>query len=97
MGKNRENLAKLFFIIFLVSLIISYAFAICCFEHECIGDECTVCYGINLMKDIFDNLLIILLISEYIKQVKEKTNLRKYILKIRDSLTLVKLKVEMLN
>lgn len=97
MRKNRENLAKLFFIIFIFSLIISYAFTFCSFDHECMGEDCTICYEINLMKSMFDNLLIIFLVAEFINQAKENIAKKRYILKLRDKLTPITLKVEMLD
>lgn len=95
MLKNRNNVAMIFFIIFVVSLIFSYAFCAFSSEHQCIGEECKTCYEINLMKNIFENLLILLVISAFIKKVEHYMARKKYIGEITYHLTLIKLKVEM--
>lgn len=95
MLKNRENIAKLFFVIFMFSMVISFSFMVFHLEHECIGEECNVCYEINLLKSIFDNLLILSLIYVFIKKSAfyiEKIN---YIWQINYCLSPVKLKVKM--
>ena len=94
MGKTRANIAKLFFVIFIVSLIFSYAFGVFPYEHECIGEECKICYEINLMKNTFENLLILLVLVAFIKKVYQYISRIKCISKVNYHLTPVKLKVK---
>ena len=68
MWKNRENIAKLFFVIFIFSIIISFSFMVFHLDHECISEDCNVCYEMNLLKSIFDNLLILSLMYVFVKK-----------------------------
>lgn len=95
MWKNRGNIAKLFFIIFVFSIIISYSFALCSLEHDCIGEGCNICYEINLMKSVFDNLLILSLLYIFIKNSISYIVRLRYIWQINYCLTPVKLKVKL--
>ena len=71
MWKNRREIAKLFFIIFALSLIILSIMTIGHIEHNCIGEDCTICYEINLMKSIFKNLLILSLLFAFINNFEK--------------------------
>jgi len=97
MRNNRKEMAKIFFVVFVISLIFSYAFIIMYFDHECIGHDCNLCYEIRLIKDTLDNLLVLSLAFYAFDK------LRNYITKIRCFgkrycfLTSIKLKVELLE
>ena len=95
MWKNRGNIAKLFFIIFIFSIIISSSFMVLHLDHECIGEDCNVCYEINLLKSIFDSLLILSLMYVFIKKTVFYIERIKYIWQLNYCLSPVKLKVKM--
>ena len=95
MWKNREKLAKIFFIFFIFSVIISYSFIACGLDHECVGEDCNVCYEINLLKNIFDSLLISSLLYITVKNLICCILKISYIWQINYCLTPVKLKVKL--
>lgn len=97
MNKKRVFFAKLFFIIFISSLIFSYGFGLHFSEHNCIGNECKVCYEINLMKNIFDNLLVLVLICSFISEFRNYIIKLKWSIKYRGNITPVKLKVKLIE
>ena len=97
MWQNREKLAKIIFIIFAFSLIFSYTCIIVSSEHECIGKDCNICYEINLIRNIFDNLLIWVLLIVLFKAVKNYYGNVRYAKNIIYNLTPVKLKVKILE
>ena len=97
MWKNRENIAKFFFVIFIFSIVISCACLVCNFEHDCIGECCNVCYEINVLKSAFDNLIILLVFYVLIKSFIFYIVRLKYTLQINYCLSPVKLKVKILN
>ena len=94
MWKSREKLAKIFFIIFIFSLIFSCTCIMVCSGHKCIGEDCNICYEINLIRNIFDNLLILTLLITFVKVTQNRFNSRRYVRIINHNLTLVKLKVK---
>lgn len=95
MRKNRENIARLFFIIYIFSIIISSFFMVFHLDHVCIGEDCNVCYEINLLKSIFDNLLVLSLMYIFIKKLVSYIIKIKYIWQIDYCLSPVRLKVKM--
>jgi len=97
MCKNREVLAKVFFIIFVLSLIISYSFGMYFSDHDCIGSNCRICYEINLIKSTFDNLLTLLLIYTFIKKFLRCISKLKYVFSSEYHLTPIILKVMLLE
>lgn len=95
MSKSRKNVAKLFFVIFIFSIVISFSFILGNLDHNCIGDDCNICYEISLMKNIFDNLLIISLLYSFIKNFIGVIVRIRYIWQLNYSLTPVRLKVKL--
>ena len=95
MWKNRENIARLFLAIFMLSLVSSCSFTSLWIDHECIGECCDVCYEINLLRNIFDNLLILSLIYVFIKKLVSYIERINYIWQLNYCLSPVKLKVKM--
>jgi len=66
-------------------------------EHNCVGEDCTICYEINLMKNIFESLLILSLLYIFIKRIEECISLIKKFLRKKYYLTPVLLKVRLLE
>lgn len=58
MCKYRDTLMKFFLIIFIVAVFFSYTVEIFCLGHECIGEDCNICYEVNFIKNIFECLSI---------------------------------------
>ena len=65
-----------------------------CSNHECIGEGCNICYEINLIKDIFDSLLILPVLISIIKIIQNGFINVKHVKIIEHGLTPVKLKVK---
>ncbi len=58
MLKNKRNLSKILLIFFIFSIFFSCALVSLSVDHDCIGNECTICCEISLIKDIFGGMLI---------------------------------------
>jgi len=95
MIKSREKISKILLVAFLISLIFSYTSIFIFSEHECIGDGCDVCYEINLMKNVFDNLLILSLVLGIIRKAEKHRGRIRRIRKINYRLTPVDLRVKL--
>jgi len=71
MWEDRRKIAKLFLFVFSFSLIISAFLPMCCAEHECIGENCTICYEMNFLKGIFESLTVTLIIFVVVDELKK--------------------------
>lgn len=95
MLKNKIIIWKI--LIFIAILIISGSLMICCFEHECHGEKCFICYEINFFKNVFESLIVlavVLLVRESIEKCIMRID---YSRRINYSLTPIKLKVKLLE
>ena len=92
MPKNRENITKIFLVIFIMSIFIS---SICFCGHECMLEDCKICYGINLLKSIFDSILNFTIVCLIINEFRGWRINTKYICKIKYKLTPIELKVKL--
>lgn len=69
MLRNRSFLSKVLLVLFILSIVLTSALILCSLNHECIGEGCTICYEINLAKNIFSNLLIFMIDVLYFQNV----------------------------
>jgi len=98
MWKNRRKISRLFFVIFLFLLVsLSLISIVHTCHHNAIGEDCTICYEINLMKNIFENLLILSSLYVFVKQFENSSIPIKSFFKEKYYLTPVLLKVRLLE
>ena len=97
MRKDRRKLAKLFFIIFSLSLVILLTVSVGHVEHNCFNEDCVICYEINLMKNIFENLLILSLVYVFVKEFENFIILSRSFFDKKYCLTPVLLKVRLIE
>ena len=91
---KRKNIATFFLIIYILCVFSTSLFFVCHSEHECIGENCNICYGINLIKNVLELMKILLFIFLVIKDSGIKS---KNICKVKYNLTPVLLGVNLLE
>lgn len=97
MFKKRRNLSKILLIFFIFSIVFSFALVALSVDHDCIGNECTICCEINLVKDIFCGMLIFPLLYTVFKAFIGLINYARYNCLFCCHLTPVELRVKILE
>lgn len=97
MFEKRRNLSKILLIFFIFLVIFSFALVSLSVDHECIGNECTICCEINLIKDIFGGMLILPFLYTFFKIFNDFISyaIHKYLVCYR--LTPIELRVKILE
>lgn len=94
MLRNRNFLSKVLLVLFILSIVLTSALILCSLNHECIGEGCTICYEINLAKNIFSNLLILALLFIFSRVIIGSTRYLKNNVFFYYHLTPIELKVK---
>lgn len=97
MFKKRRNLSKILLIFFIFSIVFSFALVTLSVDHECIGNECTICCEINLVKDIFSGMLIFPFLYTFFKMFNDFISYEIHKYWVCHRLTPIELRVKILE
>lgn len=92
MINKRQKIAIVFLIMFFILMNISSYIGIAHLKHNCIDEECNICYGINLLKTIFEVLKIVFFVVIIVKEFEINRREKSIII---NKLTPILLRVEL--
>lgn len=92
MLKNKKRIIAIFL---LFSIICIFASGVCVIGHECVGEECNICYGFDLLKNIFEQIVFVMIVCVGVKEINWHLVSRKRVVDFKHTPTLVNLKVKL--
>lgn len=93
MFKNKKKIIAIFL---LFSIVCIFASGVCIIGHECVGENCNICYGFDLLKNIFEQIIFVMIICVGIKKINGTLASTNYTTSLKKhALTLVALKVKL--
>jgi len=92
MLKNKEKIISIFLLFLIIFICASGIWLI---EHECVGESCNICYGFDLLKNIFKQIIFVMIICVGLTKIKGTLARTNYTTNLKHTLTLVALKVKL--
>ena len=66
MLRNRCFLSKILLVFFILSIVLTSAFFLCAVGHKCIGEGCSTCCEMDLIRGSFSNFLVVALLFVFL-------------------------------
>ena len=95
MLKNKKIIVGFFLLFFIISIFSLTMINADLIEHKCVGEECKFCYGISLLKRIFDVILNLSVFYIIVKENRKSVSKINKTCIVKNKLSLVELKVKL--